>query len=267
LFGYAANKVGDAAYGTKFTQDYLNTLWKVNAPFDEALTHGVRVCIQTVPLPKETVPAKDGKPAVITTDDPLSLTVFRNQQSVFLPGLSDSAERHFWRIWKHGAKSAKEYIKDGDEIYFSWSITDQTSGFRDFSQDVFGRRRIHFANEVKEKTLFLKLPWPRFEAIGEPANGRKVEHSSMMLSPQLPTTNGVPQRTKIDTAEGPHDIAVQDVRFRVDYVGNEGRGEVGDKLLQDLDQGMTDVAKMDSRSVSFSWMGMHFYYTFMFLGQ
>ncbi|KAF7526535.1 hypothetical protein G7054_g10735 [Neopestalotiopsis clavispora] len=281
LLGYSSNLVGDVAYGSQYSQDYTNSLWNVSAPFNDAISHGALVCISTVPLPKSDVTA--GASATTATDPPLSLVVFRNQQSVFLPGLSDTSERHYWRILKHGAKSNGEHIKEGDEIFFAWAFQDQTAGFRDFTQDVFGRRRLQFPDDLKGRVLYMKLPWPRFEPLARPVNGVAVPNT-MLLTDDPPAVNNNPQMASIRTvpsmtaaaealsqgraATDMDTFGLQDVRFRIDVVGNDGRGDVGDHLLKDLEQGAKKPEVPDPRVAEFEYaleMQRRYYEQLMFL--
>ncbi|OBS29591.1 hypothetical protein FPOA_03528 [Fusarium poae] len=284
IMGYRSNIVGDSAYGSQYNQDYTNSLWNVSAPFNDALAHGVLVCLSTVPLPPKSAPTA-GATVSAAPDSPLFLGVFRNQQSVFLPGLSDSSERHYWRILKHGAKSNGEYIKEGDEIYFAWAFKDQTAGFRDFSQDVFGRRRLQFPDDLNGKVLYMKLPWPRFEPLAKPANGKIAVSNTMILTDDPIAQNNVPQMASIKTAPGmmaaaqalsqrktATDVSVfglQDLRFRVDVVGNDGYGEVGNCLLKGLEQGTEKPVATDAKVKAMQSLlqaQLKYYEALMFLG-
>ncbi|CAF3480417.1 unnamed protein product [Fusarium graminearum] len=283
IMGYCGNIVGKFAYGSEYNQDYTNSLWNVSAPFDNALAHGVLVCISTVPLPKAAPTA--GAAVTDAPDSPLFLEVFRNQQSVFLPGLSDSSERHYWRILKHGAKANGEYIKEGDEISFAWAFNDQTAGFRDFSQDVFGRRRLQCPDNLKSKVLYMKLPWPRFEPLAKPANGKTPVANTMILTDDPLASNNVPQMTTIKTAPGmmaaaqalsqgkaatdSSVIGLQDVRFRIDVVGNDGYGDVGNCLLKGLAQGTDKPVATDPKVKAMQSLlqaQLKYYEALMFLG-
>ncbi|XEV01095.1 hypothetical protein FSHL1_006382 [Fusarium sambucinum] len=283
IMGYRSNIVGDSAYGSQYNQDYTNSLWNVSAPFNDALAHGVLVCISTVPLPKSAPTA--GAAVSAAPDTPLFLEVFRNQQSVFLPGLSDSSERHYWRILKHGAKSNGEYIKEGDEIYFAWAFKDQTGGFRDFSQDVFGRRRLQFPDTLSGKVLYMKLPWPRFEPLAKPTNGKSAVANTMILTDDPIALNNAPQMASIKTAPGMMAAAqalsqrktatdasvfgLQDVRFRVDVVGNDGYGDVGNCLLKGLEQGTEKPVATDPKVKAMQSLlqaQLKYYEALMFLG-
>ncbi|KAH7002963.1 hypothetical protein EDB82DRAFT_531448 [Fusarium venenatum] len=283
IMGYRSNIVGDSAYGSQYNQDYTNSLWNVSAPFNDALAHGVLVCISTVPLPKSAPTA--GAAVSAAPDTPLFLEVFRNQQSVFLPGLSDSSERHYWRILKHGAKSNGEYIKEGDEIYFAWAFKDQTGGFRDFAQDVFGRRRLQFPDNLNGKVLYMKLPWPRFEPLAKPTNGKTAVANTMILTGDPIALNNTPQMASIKTAPGMMAAAqalsqrktatdasvfgLQDVRFRVDVVGNDGYGDVGNCLLKGLEQGTEKPVATDPKVKAMQSLlqaQLKYYEALMFLG-
>ncbi|KAL8718280.1 MAG: hypothetical protein Q9225_004558 [Loekoesia sp. 1 TL-2023] len=72
---------------------------------------------------------------------PVALTVYRNQQGVFLPAITSSDEPSYWRIERATSSSSDVRIKDGEEIRLCWRFSDQLSGFRDYYDDLYGRRR------------------------------------------------------------------------------------------------------------------------------
>lgn len=154
------------------------------------------------------------------------MVVFRNAQGEFLPAMSDSDEYQYWRIIK--TDPSQKLIKPGDEIRLCWDFRDQTTGWRDFSQDIFGRRQ-PCAPFDAAGPLFLKVPWPRFEITGTP--------TSLIMSPDAGdlTTKAVSIDRK--GTPGAQKYCLQDLRFRLDAVGNEGRGDSGEYLLNKLTQG------------------------------
>ncbi|MCJ1394185.1 hypothetical protein MMC18_007063 [Xylographa bjoerkii] len=170
------------------------------------------------------------KPAAITVPA-TALVVFRNQQGVFLPAMSSLDEAQYWRILKKGG-SAGQQISEGDEVRFSWCFADQSIGFRDFYNDVFGRRRSSSPPELGLSTLYLKAPWPRFESQKPGPGGALPAPNAMLMSPDTSDMG----RMEIDTLAGKKTIATQDVSFRLDLVGHEGHGDVEDYMLQQVRQ-------------------------------
>jgi hypothetical protein len=91
----------------------------------------------------------------------LYLSVFRNEQGVFLPAITDSGDLPMWRVQKVGGSTA-QFIKEGETIRLCWRFSDQTCGFRDFCDDIYGRRRFTKPENV-EDNLYLRTPFPGFE--------------------------------------------------------------------------------------------------------
>ena len=56
-------------------------------------------------------------------------------------------------------------VKFGETIRLCWRFSDQLSGWRDYKEDLYGRRRFDKPPEVTEDALYLKAPFPRFEAL------------------------------------------------------------------------------------------------------
>ncbi|KAM7211203.1 hypothetical protein V8F06_013413 [Rhypophila decipiens] len=289
-------------------QDFTNTLWTISAPFNEALQHQALVIIQTVPAPTTTtVPAPGATTNMASAPDnpintkTLSLGVFRNQQGVLLPCLTDSstAGQQFWRILKTNlpldpsrnitSDKDRPFIQQGDEVSLVWYLADQTAGFRDFQDDMFGRRR--FATDLKDESrLFLMLPWPRFEALQPEKNMGEVippKSNIMIMSGALNSTtdavrysagSGVPllstqrtlpsiararefkQTTRMEASDESV-IAVQQVTFRLDVVDGVRGGSVASRR-GDLDDGLVPgdgvtgaKGKDDSEPILIHWMG------------
>ncbi|KAH7118725.1 hypothetical protein B0J11DRAFT_582534 [Dendryphion nanum] len=238
LQGYSKSIVGGTPFGAQYNAEFTHTEWNILAPFSESLTHGSRIILRTNPYiepPDPNKPVDATKPIEPPKGAPVShIVVFRNQQGVFLPGMSDSDENQYWRILKVGAVTEGEHIKEGDEVRFCWVFKDQLTGFRDYRDDIFGRRRNQCPPELESSVLYLKLPWPRFESTAA---------NTMMLSPVLPPVVAgqvdtvalevLPARGKGD---GTYKYVAQDVRFRIDTVANEGLGDSGDYLLKDIRQ-------------------------------
>lgn len=150
-----------------------------------------------------------------------------------MPGMSDSDEYQFWRIMKVGSDDVGEHIKEGDQVRLCWAFADQTTGFRDYSLDAFGRRRNQCPPELESDVLFMKMPWPRFENSGTAPN-------SMVMSP---LAGAGPRVMDIKTAvrDAGYKYVVEDITFRIDTVANGGYGDAEDYLLRGLLQEGTKV--------------------------
>jgi hypothetical protein len=170
--------------------------------------------------------------------------VFRNQQGVFLPAMSDSKEVHVWRILKKGASPGdKVNIVEGDEIQLAWCFQDQYCGYRDFTQDVFGRRRTSTPTGITDTILYLRLPWPRFEPVDSiPQQEVPLPNTMVMSGVSKPLDNNIPGvlhdqiRCVLGSGEVEKSILVEDCIFRLDLVNNHGRGDVDDYLLRGVSQ-------------------------------
>lgn len=152
--------------------------------------------------------------------------------------MSDSDENQYWRILKKNGGVEGEYIKEGDEVRFCWAFSDQVTGFRDYTDDVFGRRRNQCPPELAGSILYLKLPWPRFETA--------TAHSMIMSS--MASTEAQAVDLKVRPAKaGAYKYVMQDVSFRIDSVANGGLGDTNDYLLRGADQ--------EGTRVTASWIG------------
>lgn len=142
--------------------------------------------------------------------------------------MSDRDEMQYFRILKVGSTSQRRTpIKNGDEIRLGWAFKDQTTGFRDYKDDVFGRRQTERPVDVKSKVLYLKMPWPRFEA-------RDVPNAMVMSGEEAEQPVCVLLQTGL--REEKYKYVLQDVRFRIDPVPNGGRGDAEDYLLKGVGQ-------------------------------
>lgn len=155
--------------------------------------------------------------------------------------MSDIADVQYWRILKRGATRFGENIKEGDTIRLCWSFKDQKVGFRDFQDDVFGRRRNQIPPELDSGVLFLKLPWPRFESLQTPGEDGRPMPNAMVMSTGAEEADSLMQLMNLPAMNrggpGSSTYAVQDVAFRIDTVANDGKGDVDDYMLKGIDQG------------------------------
>ena len=185
--------------------------------------HGTRVVLRNSPfIDPNAKPQADG---TSTTPNASHMVVFRNAQGEFLPAMSDADEYQYWRLLK--TDSSQRHIKPGDEVRLAWDFRDQTTGWRDFTQDVFGRRQVSSPAGIDTKSpLFLKVPWPRFEASNNPT-AMIMSQDQTDLSPKNITINN---KESVQTSR----YCLQDLKMRIDSVGNNGRGDTADYLLSKL---------------------------------
>ncbi|KXJ88991.1 hypothetical protein Micbo1qcDRAFT_206580 [Microdochium bolleyi] len=260
IFGYENYDVGGAKYGSEYNIEFVQTAWDIVAPFDEELANGTRVILRSCPF-RDPAATKD-----TPNTNPSHMVVFRNAQGEFVPAMSDSDEYQYWRIMiSNGPNSSSlasfqpRHIKPGDSVRLCWDFRDQTTGWRDFTQDVFGRRQpCAPASLPGGGPLFLKVPWPRFEVAGKP--------TALILSPDAGelTTKSVTVTSNGTTTA--HRYAMQDLHLRIDPVGNGGRGDADDYLLSKVRQEGTEV-KVTARESGYPlqmrekmfWLGVYGY--------
>ncbi|KAM0433687.1 hypothetical protein ACHAQK_009121 [Fusarium lateritium] len=184
-----------------------------------------------------------------------SLVIFRNQQGVFLPAMSDSKDVHIWRVLKtDAAPGNKVNIAEGDQIQLAWCCQDQYCGYRDFTEDAFGRRRNGPPPESKGSTLYMRLPWPRFEPVESLADQMEPLPNALIMSevstPQDNPNNILHEQITVikDHKHTAKDLLVEDCIFRLDIVKHHGRGDVDDYLLRGVDQQAVfpDVTKREA---------------------
>jgi hypothetical protein len=164
-----------------------------------------------------------------------SLTVFRNAQGVFLPAISSHEHPGYWRILKHSPDNADnnyrsgESLYEGDTIRLCWRFDDQASGFRDFYQDSYGRRRHRQPANVTSNELYLKAPYPRFE----PAH--LWNHGASLVMSPISSTRPATQLLQVNSPYPgqpfkDYNTNIFDITFRLDSVGNDGDGEIDDYM-------------------------------------
>lgn len=157
--------------------------------------------------------------------------------------MSDSKDVHVWRVLKTGAAPGnKVNIAEGDQIQLAWCFQDQYCGYRDFTEDAFGRRRNTAPPESQSSTLYMRLPWPRFEPVESLPDQDKPLPNALIMSeastPQDNPSNFLHETITVikDQKHSAKDILVEDCIFRVDVVKNHGRGDVDDYLLRGVSQ-------------------------------
>lgn len=165
---------------------------------------------------------------------PSHMVVFRNAQGEFVPAMSDSDEYQYWRIISTtdddtSSSWGPRHIQPGDNVRLCWDFSDQTTGWRDFTQDVFGRRQPCAPADV-QGPLFLKVPWPRFEDVGTP--------TALIMSPDPAELSTKPVAVRADNMgrSNFHRYAMQDLRLRIDSIFNGVKGDTDDYTLKDLQQ-------------------------------
>ncbi|RKK36498.1 hypothetical protein BFJ66_g12930 [Fusarium oxysporum f. sp. cepae] len=220
-----------AELGTKTDETFSHVVWRLEIARGHSIGSDTLLCV---------------KPAAILKAD-LALTVYRNAQGVFLPSISSTDEPCYWRlepVETSGISKMKgDRYKFGDSVRLTWSFSDQTSGFRDFVDDSYGRRNLTRPSEIKSDKLCFKVPFPRFE-------GMLSDYMAVLMSTAL-TTDPIIEKIKVldgYNQEKPYNL--HDLSFRVDMVGNDGDGDKNDYAnltatsWQELDQKLSPGGKL-----------------------
>ncbi|KAI8653043.1 hypothetical protein NCS55_01287800 [Fusarium keratoplasticum] len=206
------------------------TVWAIEVPEGYSLTHESLITI------KSQAPSTPGTS--------LTLSVYRNAQGVFMPAITNQPDPVYWRVLKANAKAGgrdANQLKYGDPIRLCWRFSDQTSGWRDYVDDYYGRRRFDRPAELgkNEDALYLKAPFPRFEALNYPQGMSLVLSSAATKDPIL---------TKLTLREpsapgGSEQVAYNlfDLTFRLDFVPANGQVEAYEYM---------DVVREDDTYVS-----------------
>lgn len=144
-----------------------------------------------------------------------TLSVYRNQQGVYLPAMSGNDGPSFWRVLKSDPTSrAGDPIRDGDNIRLSWRFSDQTDGFRDFYDDTFGRRRFTKPDGASD-VLYLKVPYPSFQS----------SDSTLLVMSAAETTKPIVEPLRVlplagfTESESQANYNLHDISFRLDSAG------------------------------------------------
>ncbi|QGI69718.1 hypothetical protein CEK27_002047 [Fusarium fujikuroi] len=217
--------------GTKTDKTFSHAVWRLEIARGHSIGPDTLLCIKTAVLPKAD----------------LALTVYRNAQGVFLPSISSTDEPCYWRletVETPGISKMKgDRYKFGDSFRLTWSFSDQTSGFRDFVDDSYGRRNLNRPSEMKSDKLCFKVPFPRFESMSS-------DYIALLMSTAL-TTDPIIDKIKVldgFNQEKPYNF--HDLTFRVDLVGNDGNGDKDDYAnlattsWQELDQKLSPGEKL-----------------------
>ena len=175
----------------------------------------------------------------------LYLTIIRNEQGHFLPAISSSTEAAMWRLHKlESVKTGGEAFERGESVRLSWRFEDQTAGFRDFSEDVFGRLRHNLPDKAPQE-FFLKFPFPGFETQKEAVEGGRcmIMNGHKGLDPKYETLqvrSYPPEEEKsedLDFEQNEVLYGLFDLSFRLDVLGkfySHGEG-CGNKRLPFVD--------------------------------
>ncbi|RBA22467.1 hypothetical protein FPRO05_00814 [Fusarium proliferatum] len=220
-----------ADLGTKTDKTFSHAVWRLETARGHSIGPDTLLCIKIAALPKAD----------------LALTVYRNAQGVFLPSISSTDEPCYWRLetveTSGMSKMEGDRYKFGDSFRLTWSFSDQTSGFRDFVDDSYGRRNLNRPSEMKGDKLCFKVPFPRFESMSS-------DYIALLMSTAL-TTDPIIDKIKVldgFNQEKPYNF--HDLTFRVDLVGNDGNSDKDDYAnlattsWQELDQKLSPGEKL-----------------------
>lgn len=231
--------VTNDAVGTLFDQGLRQTVWRLEIPEKYSLGSDCKICIKSIARTKTveippTVPPKPNEPPPPPNSSevllPAALTVYRNQQGVFLPAISSSDDPSYWRIERvasGGGGRSDARIKHGEEIRLCWRFSDQVSGFRDYCDDLYGRRRYTKPTECDFDALYFKAPYPRFEGL-QAAGMAMVMSPAETKDPVIETLRVLPRKT--EAGEQQLNYAMHDLTFRLDAVGDGGFGDAPDYM-------------------------------------
>ncbi|KAH7205652.1 hypothetical protein BKA60DRAFT_599907 [Fusarium oxysporum] len=220
-----------AELGTKTDEAFSHVVWRLEIARGHSIGSDTLLCVKSAAIPKAD----------------LALTVYRNAQGVFLPSISSTDEPCYWRLepveTSGISKMEGDRYKFGNSFRLTWSFSDQTSGFRDFVDDSYGRRNLTRPSEIKSDKLCFKVPFPRFE-------GMLSDYMAVLMSTAL-TTDPIIEKIKVldgYNQEKPYNL--HDLSFRVDMVGNDGNGDKNDYAnltatsWQELDQKLSPGGKL-----------------------
>ncbi|CZR43765.1 uncharacterized protein FPRO_07318 [Fusarium proliferatum ET1] len=213
---------------------YKETVWNMVVPYGEWLKDNSLVMLTSAAGASQTF------------KDDLWLTVYRNAQGQFMPAMTSSGDASFWRV-KRETKGSGPEISEGNTIKLTWRFSDQTSGFRDFYEDTFGRRTFNKPENVLKDELHLKLPFPGFQKTEDKNRAAGESAGLAMIMSEIETDAPFLQEVSISSRkkEGPQKRTynLHPTSFRVDLVGNDGLGELEDYMTVGLDQSLFQSVK------------------------
>ncbi|KAK6523188.1 hypothetical protein TWF694_006082 [Orbilia ellipsospora] len=177
------------------------------------------------------------------------LTVYRNEQGIFMPAITDSYNPSVWRVEKLSGVAGSSIIKTGDIMRLCWRFSDQKSGFRDFQDDIYGRLRYTKPEEIASDTLYFKVPWPRFENMNAESGVSLLMSTNSSNKPFWESINTLPSRS---SNRKNSKLELHDVQFRIDYCDEETVEGKKDFMFQNTStaaQTETEMSKTSSKSV------------------
>ncbi|ENH73430.1 hypothetical protein FOC1_g10008917 [Fusarium oxysporum f. sp. cubense race 1] len=163
--------------GAELDEAFSHVVWRLEVARGHSIGPDTLLCVKSAAMPKAD----------------LALTVYRNAQGIFLPSISSTDEPCYWRlepVETSGISKMKgDRYKFGDSFRLTWSFSDQTSGFRDFVDDSYGRRNLTRPSEIKSDKLCFKMLFPRFE-------GMLSDYMAVLMSTAL-TTDPIIEKIKV----------------------------------------------------------------------
>ncbi|EYB21882.1 hypothetical protein FG05_11539 [Fusarium graminearum] len=241
ILGYENSRDGKANFATEYNAQFIIAEWSVIAPFDK------EVCLTFLKVILRSCFQESG-----TNKDPtpIHMVVSRSVQGEFVPVMSDSSDYQYWRIVKTDA--GERHIKPGDNIRLCWDFRDQTVGWRDFTQDVFGRREVRRPSDVPNP-LFIKIPrlgvpdLGPFQFLGSRYNGYEID-GPLHMSAEREDYAERNVKVHINGNDGVSPCRLQHLQLRIDSVGQGGRGDTEDYLLKMV--GVADSGKTQKTPVT-----------------
>ncbi|KAF3403579.1 hypothetical protein F1880_009554 [Penicillium rolfsii] len=203
---------------------YQETVWTMTVMDGEYLRDGSLICLKSY-----------------SKDSDLYLTVFRNEQGHYLPAISDAGAAPYWRVQKMQGSGRQNghLIRDS---------------FRDYMDDVFGRRRFHVPEDEPEN-LYMKVPFPGFQK--SDADGiAMIMHTEETTKSYATILNVLPHKEFDNKSIATYGL--YDLSFRLDILDTPGQQELNDFMIHGLNQRSEIVLKDEKRlaqvrSTKFSW--------------
>ncbi|KAK0624297.1 hypothetical protein B0T14DRAFT_545337 [Immersiella caudata] len=238
--------------GTADDKRLWQTIWRFEAAHGYALTPETLVRIKSCALTRTVTidpppgaagvsPSDSNTPTQRLTAD-LALTVYRNAQGVFLPALTSSDEPSYWRLQRLSASPDNDpstAIRHGEPVRLTWRFSEQVSGFRDYVNDTFGRRRYDQPAECPWDALCLKIPYPRFENVQPGGSGDDAGVGLMMswVVDEAPVISEIQVIGEGGKGTVKQSVNLHDVAFSVDVLGDDGVGDSPDYMNIPTDAG------------------------------
>lgn len=145
-----------------------------------------------------------------------TMVVYRNQQGLFMPAMSSTDEPCFWRLERAYDNSSDVRFQYGGYYRLTWRFSDQSGGFRDYTDDTYGRRNFEKPADIENDILYMKVPFPCFDSPKKDTGISLLMSQISLKEPVLSSVTVLPLRSESEKA---FTYSLYDLSFRLDYVG------------------------------------------------